>query len=215
MSGMNGSWWTQSFKKPHERLITSVSWLSCAVLSQQVQERDQLRHERQRDRERERRIAAAAPDKRDRLKRNRDRDVSEQIALGLPAKNTGGGGYDSRLYNQSQGMSSGFKGDDAYDVYDKAFRGEKATSIYRPSKNQDTEYTEEDVAALKSQDRFHRPDKGFQGADGVGQRRDGPVQFEKEPAKDMFGLDQFLNDAKDRSKKRSGDDGDRDGKRRR
>lgn len=64
-------------------------------------------------------------------------------------------------------------------------------------------------------DRFHRPDKGFQGADGVGLHRDGPVQFEKEPAKDMFGLDQFLTDAKDRSKKRSGDEGDRDGKRRR
>jgi len=40
------------------------------------------------------------------------------------------------------------------------------------------------VEALKSSgaDKFHKgkgPDKGFQGADGGSQKRDGPVQFEK------------------------------------
>jgi len=168
----------------------------------EVAERDQLRYERSRERERERRIAAAAPDKRDRLSRNRERDVSEQIALGMPAKSASAGGFDSRLFNQSQGMDSGFKGDDAYDVYDKAFRGEKASSIYRPSKSAATEYTDAEVEELKSGGKFHRPDKGFQGADGR-QQRDGPVQFEKsEP--DVFGLNEFYGDAKE-SRKRAGD----------
>ena len=39
-----------------------------------------------------------------------------------------------------------------------------------------------------------QPDKGFAGADR-GQRRDGPVQFEKEE-EDPFGLDKFLTEAK-------------------
>ena len=62
---------------------------------------------------------AAAPEKRDRLMKDKERDVSERIALGMPAQNSSAGGFDTRLYNQSQGMDSGFKGDEAYDVYDK------------------------------------------------------------------------------------------------
>ena len=42
--------------------------------------------------------------------------MSEQIALGLPSASGTGGGFDSRLYNQSQGMSSGFNAEDSYDV---------------------------------------------------------------------------------------------------
>lgn len=116
---------------------------------QGVREREELRRDRAHDRQRERNIANAAPDKRNRLQRDKDRDVSERIALGLPA--TGGGAgdggqaqYDSRLYNQSAGMSSGFGAEDGYSVYDKAFRGEKAQSIYKPSakhlENADDEY---------------------------------------------------------------------------
>ena len=37
-----------------------------------------------------------------------DRDVSEQIALGLPAKKTGDGLFDQRLFGQNKGMDSGF-----------------------------------------------------------------------------------------------------------
>lgn len=104
---------------------------------EEVRDRDELRRDRAHERQRERNIANAAPDKRNRLQRDKDRDVSERIALGLPS--TGGGGesgqaqYDSRLYNQSSGMSSGFGAEDGYSVYDKAFRGEQAQSIYKPS----------------------------------------------------------------------------------
>jgi SNW domain-containing protein 1 len=44
------------------------------------------------------------------LERGRERDVSEQIALGIPAKTAGASGeglFDSRLFNQSRGLSSG------------------------------------------------------------------------------------------------------------
>lgn len=185
-----------------------------------VAERDKIRAERSRDRERERRIAAAAPEKRDKLRRNEDRDVSEKIALGLPAGNvSANGGFDSRLFNQSEGMDSGFKGDDMYDVYDKAFRGDKASAnIYRPSRSKEGgEYTDEDIQAMKdSSEKFHRADKGFAGTDGPRQHRDGPVQFEKATSKsadDVLGLDKFLAEARDGSKKRSGGSSDRDDKR--
>ena len=38
-----------------------------------------------------------------------ERDVSEQIALGLPAKKSGGDGlFDQRLFGQNKGMDTGF-----------------------------------------------------------------------------------------------------------
>jgi SNW domain-containing protein 1 len=86
-----------------------------------AKERDQLRHERHKERQRERNIARAAPDKRNRLERERERDISEQIALGMPAKTIAGGEtqFDSRLFNQSRGMDTGFGDEETYNVYDK------------------------------------------------------------------------------------------------
>lgn len=191
-----------------------------AAEAEEVKERDDIRHDRQKERERDRRIQAAAPDKRSRLQRDADRDISEKIALGMPQMNTGGGGgFDSRLFNQTQGMASGFREDDSYDVYDKPFRAEKPTGIYRPTKNKD-EYTEEDLEKLKTSDRF-RPDKGFVGTEGGSSgARSGPVQFEKAimAEDDVFGIDKFLTDAKEGSsaRKRKGDGDDfADDKRRR
>ncbi len=40
--------------------------------------------------------------------------------------------FDARLFNQSQGMDSGFGNEDDYNVYTKGLRSEKAQSIYRP-----------------------------------------------------------------------------------
>lgn len=55
------------------------------------------------------------------MEKERERDISEQIALGLPAKTITGGEtqFDSRLFNQSRGMDSGFADEDSYNVYDK------------------------------------------------------------------------------------------------
>ena len=88
--------------------------------------------------------------KKSKITRDRDRDVSEQIALGQSNLAPSGGGdiaYDQRLFDQviyssdgpindsqdsyvsinsqEQGLSSGFKGDDAYDLYDKPLFQEK------------------------------------------------------------------------------------------
>ncbi|KAK3093397.1 hypothetical protein FSP39_015058 [Pinctada imbricata] len=142
-----------------------------------VQERDDLRRERQKERQRDRNLARAAPDKRSRLQKERERDVSEKIALGIPDARSGGGEvqFDQRLFNQSKGMDSGFGDEEAYNVYDKPWR----------------------------QDQFV-PDREFAGTDRS-RRREGPVQFEQVEEEDPFGLDQFLKKAK-RGEKRSAED---------
>merc|ERR1712106_632495 len=106
-------------------------------------ERDEMRYERHKDRARQRNLERAAPDRRSKLEKERDRDISEQIALGMPAKTTtaGEGLFDARLFNQSKGMDSGFNDDENYGVYDQPWRkeGNLANNIYRPSKNIDAE----------------------------------------------------------------------------
>jgi len=185
-------------------------------------ERDDLRYERHKERARQRNIDRAAPDRRSKLDREKDRDVSEQIALGMPAKttSTGEGMFDARLFNQSRGMDSGFNDDETYATYDQPWRkeGSLANNIYRPGKNLDSEMYggAEDLEALRSSKRFV-PDKEFSGADRGVSGRSGPVQFEKEE-NDPFGLDAFLDTVKTAERKRPNDDdrrGDRDRDRKR
>lgn len=186
-------------------------------------ERDDLRYERHKERARQRNIDRAAPDRRSKLDREKDRDVSEQIALGLPAKttSTGEGMFDARLFNQSRGMDSGFNDDETYATYDQPWRkeGSLANNIYRPGKNLDSEMYggAEDLEALRTSKRFV-PDKEFSGADRGASGRSGPVQFEKEE-NDPFGLDAFLDTVKTAERKRPNDDdrrgGDRDRDRKR
>ena len=57
--------------------------------------------------------------KRSKHERERERDVSEKVALGLSAgaaKLQGDAQFDARLFNQSEGMSSGFGAEDDYNV---------------------------------------------------------------------------------------------------
>lgn len=175
-------------------------------------ERDQIRKERHDQRARERNIARAAPGKQKELRAMEDRDVSEQVALGMPTKKTGGEAlFDQRLFGQSKGMDSGFEhgNDEAYNVYDKPWRTENSLSnhLYRPPKNRDGELYGDDIEEIAKTKRFV-PDKGFDGAD-AGARGAGPVQFEKDQD-DVFGLDKLLADVKRGSKrdKSGGDDKD-------
>ena len=174
------------------------------------QERDELRYERHKERARQRNLERAAPERRSKLEKERDRDVSEQIALGLPAKTvtSGEGLFDARLFNQSKGMDSGFNDEDHYSAYDQPWRKESnlGANIYRPSKNLDSEMYggQEDLEALRSSKKFV-PDKGFQGASGGGSSRNGPVEFQKD-TDDPFGLDAFLDTAKKASKRSNDDD---------
>lgn len=161
-------------------------------------ERDLIREERRRERERalrmQRNKSAAA--------RNLERDVSEKIALGLAMpQQTGEIQYDQRLFNQTEGMDSGFGDEDSYNIYTKPlFQGSSASQVYRPKKIEDSETygTEEDLKKLKDTSKF-RPDKGFSGTERDGKekstQRTEPVQFEKE-SEDLFGLDEFMTTAK-------------------
>ena len=177
-------------------------------------ERDDLRNERHRERARQRNIDRAAPERRSKLERGRERDISEQIALGIPAKTAGASGeglFDSRLFNQSRGLGSGYGDDEGYNVYSEPWRKESnlASNIYRPGKNIDKEAYggQEELDELRKTNRFV-PDKEFSGTDRTTAGRSGPVQFEKDED-DPFGLDQFLDTAKRASNKRSSDGGDR------
>ncbi|XP_063995567.1 puff-specific protein Bx42 [Diachasmimorpha longicaudata] len=165
--------------------------------AEESRERDQLRNERHKDRARERNLARAAPDKRSRLQRERERDISEQIALGMPAKSvsTGDAQFDQRLFNTSKGMDSGYGHDDEYNIYDKPWRDSNSlgSHIYRPGKNIDKDNYGDDLEKLVKTNRFV-PDKEFSGTDRSA-TRSGPVQFEKDE-EDPFGLDQFLKQAK-------------------
>lgn len=166
--------------------------------------RDALREERKRDRERDRRLEAKEGHgaKKSKLTRDRERDISEKVALGQ-ANVTGGGEvmYDQRLFNQEQGMESGFAAEDQYNIYDKGlFAGERpsVSGLFRPSKNADDELYggEGALDKLANTDRF-KPDKGFAGATESAGPRDRPVEFEANEAEaDPFGLDQFLTEVR-------------------
>lgn len=174
---------------------------------EEVAEREKIREDRRHDRERELRLQNASHETRSRLSRDANRDVSERIALGLPAPSGQGATFDSRLYNQSMGMSSGFDAaDDTYNVYDKPMRADVGSSLYRPTRSKES-FNEDEYEKLKSTDRF-RADKGFSGTEASGPRA-GPVQFEKK-SEDLFGLGRFLDEAKggdsrEGDRKRGGD----------
>ncbi|KAG5897449.1 hypothetical protein JTB14_002710 [Gonioctena quinquepunctata] len=173
-------------------------------IDDEEQERDMLRQDRHKERARERNLARAAPDKRSKLQRERERDISEQIALGMPAKGVASNDtqFDQRLFGQAQGLGQGYADDEAYNVYDKPWRegGSMANHIYRPNKNIDKEvYGGDDLEKVIRTNRFV-PDKEFGGTDRNAGGRSGPVQFEKE--EDPFGLDQFLSQAKRASKRK-------------
>lgn len=161
--------------------------------------RDRLRAERRREREREYRLERAGKaDDADRTeeelgKKRRledDRDVSEKIALGTHTGGGGGaGGVDARLYSQQAGLSSGFGAADEYNTYSQPMfnreGGASSSSIYRPTRDANTEDADAQVERLKrgATSKFV-PDKGFGGAEGGGAAAGGtaraePVQFEK------------------------------------
>lgn len=115
---------------------------------------------------------------------------------GAGSKLTGDGLYDSRLFNQTAGMDSGFGGDDEYTAYSKPlFDRDAASSIYRPKRDDSDIYGDGDTQLKKITDtsRF-KADKGFAGAEGSRGGGDGgrsaPVQFEKarQREEDVFGL---------------------------
>ena len=137
--------------------------------------------------------------------RDQGRDISEKIALGMhkgTGKLTGESMFDSRLFNQSAGITGGFGADDEYNTFTKPLfdRGE-ASSIYRPKKSDSDIYgdADEQMAKLSDTSRF-KADKGFKGAEGGSGAgpRDAPVQFERAKDEDEFGIEDIVRSKKSR-----------------
>lgn len=172
-------------------------------------QREKMRVEKRKERERELRLDNMKGNMRkNKVDRDEGRDISEKIALGMhkaSGKLTGEAMFDSRLFNQSAGLSSGFGADDEYSTFTKPLfeRGE-ASSIYRPKKADGDIYGDADAQMSKLTDtsRF-KPDTGFKGADsgaGAGPR-DAPVQFERSrghDAEDQFGISDIVKSKKSR-----------------
>lgn len=147
------------------------------------QQREKLRIERRKERERELRMDNMKGARKSKLDSDRERDISEKIALGMHrggAKLMGEDMYDSRLFNQSAGMDSGFGAEDDYNMYTKPLfdRGE-TSSIYRPKRDSADAFgdADEQVDKILNTSRF-KADKAFKGTEeNAGKVRDGPVQF--------------------------------------
>ncbi|PPQ66451.1 hypothetical protein CVT26_011209 [Gymnopilus dilepis] len=178
--------------------------------------RDQMRAEKRREREREMRMSNMGQEQRAKmLARQQNRDISEKIALGLAKPTLSKESMlDSRLFNQ-ESLSGSFADEDSYNLYDKPlFHGSTAAAaIYKARGNiqegNEESFgggTEEGIGKALDNDRFNlgAPRVGFEGAKDQ-EPREGPVQFEKDTG-DVFGLNQFLDEAKT-GKKRGLDTG--------
>jgi len=128
----------------------------------------------------------------------RERDVSEKIALGQQVARSADSAFDQRLFNQSEGMDTGFGEDSDYNVYSKPLFDRGVAGVYKPKPIEADTVGESGLKELleKSTSRF-KPDRGFEGAEeGTRtQPRDKPVPFEKEEA-DPFGIGQMLSAVK-------------------
>jgi SNW domain-containing protein 1 len=95
--------------------------------------------------------------------------------------------FDSRLFNQSQGISSGFGQEDEYTVYSKPMVDRGKASVYRRKGDDGAFDAEKEYDELKggTSKRF-KADKQFRGTEAVarGGGRDGPVQFSYDDVKD-------------------------------
>ncbi|KAL3478368.1 Pre-mRNA-processing protein 45 [Aspergillus californicus] len=170
-----------------------------------AQERDRVRRERRQDAERQLRQSRMGTERRiQAMAREQNRDISEKVALGL-AKPTQSSEsmWDSRLFNQTSGMSTGFNEDNPYDK--PLFAAQDAiNSIYRPRAQADFDDeadAEGEINKLEKSSRFEvlgRAKEGFRGAADA-EERQGPVQFEKDTSAgkgtaDPFGIDSMIAD---------------------
>jgi SNW domain-containing protein 1 len=157
-----------------------------------VAERDRIRREQQQQIQKQIRIQQMGKETKAKyMAKLLDRDVSEKVALGVAhAKESL---YDQRLFNQTSGLDSGFKDEDSYNIYDKPLFS-NVTSIYRPKARTEDEEIDVDLRETR-----FVPSKSFAGADKAA-KRDGPVEFEK--AEDVFGIEDFLNEAVGDKRKR-------------
>ncbi|KAL7068492.1 SKIP/SNW domain-containing protein [Cryptosporidium serpentis] len=136
--------------------------------------------EHRREIERELRLERAG--KRNKMLRDEDRDISERVALGQAQPTYSEVQYDTRLYNQSSGLDSGFE-HETINVYDKPLfvNSDKSRGLYRFEENR----VEENIG-----ERIHVP--SFSGSKDIAKTRTKPVEFERDND-DPFGLDNLID----------------------
>ncbi|KAH2141195.1 mRNA splicing protein [Aspergillus fumigatus] len=164
-----------------------------------ARERERIRRERRQDAERQLRQSRMGTERRiQMMAREQNRDISEKVALGLAKPTqTSESMWDSRLFNQTSGLQSGFNEDNPYDK--PLFAAQDAiNSIYRPRAQldvDDEEGAEGEMSKIQKTNRFEvlgKAKEGFRGA-AEAVARDGPVQFEKDTT-DPFGIDSMIAD---------------------
>ncbi|KKK11908.1 putative transcriptional regulator Cwf13/SkiP [Aspergillus rambellii] len=161
-----------------------------------ARDRERMRRERRQEDQRQLRQSRMGAERRiQAMAREQNRDISEKVALGL-AKPTQSSEtmWDSRLFNQTSGMSTGFNEDNPYDK--PLFAAQDAiNSIYRPRAQLDADdeaMPREKWARFKS--RTADAEQSISNVlTPVQQERSGPVQFEKDTA-DPFGIDSMIAD---------------------
>jgi len=102
--------------------------------------------------------------------------------LGQQVQRSADSAFDQRLFNQSEGMDTGFGDDSDYNIYGKPLFDRGVAGVYRPKPVDAEAIGESGLQELlaKSTSRF-KPDRGFEGTEeGTRtQPRDKPVPFEK------------------------------------
>mmetsp|Transcript_3308 Transcript_3308/g.3606 ORF Transcript_3308/g.3606 Transcript_3308/m.3606 type:complete len:439 (-) Transcript_3308:305-1621(-) len=165
-------------------------------------ERDMIRNQISREVERDRRMEVAGK-RNDKRARHEERDITEKIALGQAQPSKVSNLYDSRLFNQTAGMDSGFGHDDDYTVYDKPlFTDRTAASIYKNVREvADDEYTDSDKSRIDNL-LARGPQKSLGGKEDKNSKYHKPVEFEKTETKkakseeDLYGINDLLSRAK-------------------
>ncbi|KAH2480640.1 mRNA splicing protein [Aspergillus fumigatus] len=150
-----------------------------------ARERERIRRERRQDAERQLRQSRMGTERRiQMMAREQNRDISEKVALGLAKPTqTSESMWDSRLFNQTSGLQSGFNEDNPYDK--PLFAAQDAiNSIYRPRAQLDVDQP----LPTSGQTPTTVP-----GGPRWRCARDGPVQFEKDTT-DPFGIDSMIAD---------------------
>ena len=108
--------------------------------------------------------------------------------------------YDERLFNKTSGMSSGFSGEDAYNIYDKPLFKQSSTRQFVPKRDKNEMVGGVERAGIESLVK----NRGFSGTD-ASTDKGGPVRFKKYEGDDIFGVDAFMAAAK---RGRDQDEGD-------
>ncbi|OMJ18446.1 Pre-mRNA-processing protein 45 [Smittium culicis] len=178
---------------------------SSSPTDERVIKREEIRRDKQRELRRELRMSKMGTEAKAKyISKMENRDISEKIALGLAKPSTLGTGesqFDSRLMHMNESSAANLNDDEGYNIYDTALlKGSNANANYRPRNNID----EDDSAISESVSKSMQNDRFGLGNDGGSSSKYGhksgksakistnPVEFEK----DVFGVDQFLNDTK-------------------